>query len=241
MKARLIHYSTGAAGTEYEGKSLDEIIVGIARVSSSRETNELFKDPAKLLRHCLLNGHWSVFTTVNIGIEITTSRAIGRQILRHKSFEFQEFSQRYATAQGFEDFELRVQSKSNRQSSSEILENAEMQRFAQISVQNSLFAYENLLKHGASRETARNVLTEATTSVLFINGNIRSFITYLNARLHKTTELPHRLIAHEVAKMLIEICPIISEMLYNFENAENIHLLDRLILEKYKVYDKVVY
>lgn len=90
MKVRLIAKTIGYKDTEYENKSLDEITVGIARLSSSREINELFDEPDKLLRHCILNGHWSVFTTTNLVFEIETSRAVARQLLRHWSLKPQE-------------------------------------------------------------------------------------------------------------------------------------------------------
>ena len=83
MLVRLISKTTGAIGTEYEAKSIDEIIVGIARISSSRDINELFVEPEKLIRHCLLNGHYSIFEMANLTFEITTSRAMGRELLRH--------------------------------------------------------------------------------------------------------------------------------------------------------------
>lgn len=90
MNVRLISKTEGAKGTEYEGKSIDEIIVGIARLSSSRETNELFAEPYKLIRHCIQNGHWSIFSMANLTFEIETSRAIGRELLRHWSLSPQE-------------------------------------------------------------------------------------------------------------------------------------------------------
>ena len=103
MQVRLISKTTGAIGTEYESKSLDEITVGIARLSSSREINELFNEPYKLIRHCLLNGHWSIFATTNLVFEIITSRAMGRELLRHYSIRPQELSQRYAQITEFEE------------------------------------------------------------------------------------------------------------------------------------------
>ena len=84
MKVELVAYTAGQPGTEFEGKSIDEIIVGMARVSSSRETNDLFQEPEKLLRHCIQHGHWSVFATCNITFKVETSRAMGRELLRHQ-------------------------------------------------------------------------------------------------------------------------------------------------------------
>lgn len=90
MQVRLIAKTVGYANTEYEDKSLDQITTGIARLSSSRETNELFDEPDKLLRHCISNGHWSIFNTTNLVFEIETSRVVGRQLLRHWSLKPQE-------------------------------------------------------------------------------------------------------------------------------------------------------
>lgn len=241
MKVQLITHTTGAIGSDYEGKSLDEIVVGIARLSTSKEGNELFKDPAKLIRHCAIEQHWSVFTTVNLGFMIECSRSIGRQILRH-AFRPQEFSQRYSVVDSYEPFELMKQAKNNRQSSSEVIDpnDSIAPYIAEKSVKDSFNAYDRLIDKGASRETARNVLPECAMSRIYINGTLREFITYLNVRLHKHTEKKHREVAEEIKKVFIEQCPIISEAFFNFESHEDIHILERLVLEKFDVYQDVI-
>lgn len=241
MNVQLITHTQGAIGSDYEGKSLDEIVVGIARLSTSKEGNELFKDPAKLIRHCAIEQHWSVFTTVNLGFMIECSRAIGRQILRH-GFRPQEFSQRYSVVESFEPFELMKQAKSNRQSSSELIDpnDSIAPYIAEKSVKDSFNAYDRLIDKGASRETARNVLPECAMSRIYINGTLREFITYLNARLHKHTEKKHRDVAEEIKKVFIQKCPIISEAFFNFESHEDVHILERLVLEKFNVYQDVI-
>lgn len=254
MQVRLITKTEGYRGTEYEGKSLDEITVGIARLSSSREINELFKEPHKLLRHCISEGHWSVFTTTNLGIEIVTSRAVGRQLLRHWSLRPQELSQRYAEITSFEEVELRKQCKNNRQSSEEVLatvteedhENyfdeqknirlTEVTEECEALLEQARYTYERCLEWNVSRETARMFLPECATTKIIFNGTLREWVTTLNQRLHKTAQKETRLVCEAIRDCFITECPIISKCLYNFEDAYEIHLLDRLVLEKFGAY-----
>lgn len=247
MKVRLLTKTEGAKGTEYEDKSIDEIIVGIARLSSSREINELFDEPHKLLRHCINHNHWSVFGEANLGFEITTSRAIGRELLRHWSLAPQELSQRYKSISEFEPIELRMQSKDNRQSSTEVFNPSIQPVYGQIIASREIVAhldstqelYQKLLDAGVARECARMILPETTETVLIFNGKIRDWITTLNQRLHKTAQKECRLVAEAIRDIFIEECPVISKMLYNFEDAYDCHILERILLEKYGVYDAV--
>jgi thymidylate synthase (FAD) len=260
MFVRLIAKTTGYVDTEYENKSLDEITVGIARLSSSREINELFDEPEKLLRHCILNGHWSVFTTTNLVFEIETSRAVARQLLRHWTLKPQELSQRYAEILSFEEVELRKQSKNNRQSSEEVLAKvykdtntdyfefetyfdtstnvrlAEVTEEAKMLLEQIEYTYERCLEWNVSRETSRMLLPECATTKIIFNGTLREWITTLNVRLHKTAQKETRLVCEAIRDYLIKECPIISKSLFNFEDAYNIHLLDRLVLEKFNVF-----
>lgn len=241
MKVRLIAKTTGAIGTEYEGKSIDNIIVGIARVSSNRNTNDLFDEPHKLLRHCVLEQHWSILESASLTFEVYTSRAMSHEIIRHKSMSFQEFSLRYAEAIDIEPIELREQSKNNRQSSTELLENYSYTCHTQVndSIDNIKYLYDGLLKLNVARETARFVLPLATTTKINMTANVRSIITFLNARLHKTAQKEIRLVAEAIRDIFITECPIISQCFFNFDNAYNIHILERLVLEKYKLYDLI--
>ena len=247
MKVRLLTKTEGAKGTEYEGKTIDEIIVGIARCSSSREANELFSEPHKLLRHCLNHSHWSVFGEANLGFEITTSRAIGRELLRHWSLAPQELSQRYKSISEFEPIELRMQSADNRQSSTVVFDPSIQPVYGQINASREIIAhldstqelYQKLLDAGVARECARMILPETTETVLIFNGKIRDWITTLNQRLHKTAQKECRLVAEEIRDIFIEECPVISKMLYNFEDAYECHILERVLLEKYGVYEDV--
>lgn len=251
MKVRLIAKTTGYVDTEYENKSLDEITVGIARLSSSRETNELFDEPEKLLRHCILNGHWSVFTTTNLVFEIETSRAVARQLLRHWTLKPQELSQRYAEILSFEEVELRQQAKNNRQSSEEVINpditiddffnevTLDANTLVRNTLTNNVFIYDKLLESGCSRETSRMLLPECTTTKIIFNGTLREWITTLNVRLHKTAQKETRLVCEAIRDYFIKECPIISKSLFNFEDAYDIHVLDRLVLEKFNVFKLV--
>jgi flavin-dependent thymidylate synthase len=257
MQVRLITKTVGIEGTEYESKSLDQITVGIARLSSSREINELFTEPHKLLRHCISNGHWSVLNTTNLGVEIETSRAVGRQLLRHWSLKPQELSQRYAEITSFEEVELRKQCKNNRQSSEDVLatvsENEHKNHFneyenirltevteeAQMLLEQAKYTYERCLEWGVSRETSRMLLPETATTKIIFNGTLREWVTTLNQRLHKTAQKETRLVCEVIRDCFMIECPIISKCLYNFEDAYEIHILDRLVLEKFGVYDLV--
>lgn len=256
MKVRLLTKTTGVA--EYEGKSIDEIIVGIARLSSSREVNDLFDEPHKLLRHCLLGGHWSIFSMANLTFEVTTSRAIGREYLRHWSLSFQETSQRYKSITEFEPIEIREQCSNNRQSSSNIfnpitlsdesvdIESRSFDHFEMTAeediqgvVNHANGAYKRLQDAGVARECARMILPESTQTTLIMNGKVRDWITTLSQRKHKTAQKEARDIANAIGEIFIQECPIISEMLYDFEDAYDIHILDRLNLEKWGVYDQI--
>lgn len=241
MQVRLITKTTGVDGTEYEGKSIDDIIVGIARVSSSREVNELFDEGFKLIRHCVGEGHWSIMEQANLGFQVVTSRAMGREILRHQIHP-QEFSQRYAIATEFEPIELRMQAKSNRQSSSEVFnpvfEHSNGVEVAAIDLVNTNIGiteslYLDLLQKGVARETARMILPETTQTVMNLNAPIRSWISFLNQRLHKTAQKEIRIVAEAIRDVFIKECPQISEAMFNFDGAYDLHILERIIIEKH--------
>lgn len=240
---------------KFENQSIDNIIVGQARVSTSRELNELFDEPHKLLNHCILNQHWSIFDLANLGFYVETSRAMGREFLRHWSIHPTEFSQRYSSNVSMEGIELRVQSKNNRQSSTEAFNpTIEIKSFSgngdnHVNDANTIInthkkfttnLYNALLEKNTARETARFILPETTSTQMYFNGTIRSWITFLNARLHQTAQKEIRLIAEQIKDIFIQECPIISKSLFNFENAYNIHILERIVLEKYKVYQQVI-
>jgi thymidylate synthase (FAD) len=257
MKVELISKTQGLG--KFENQSICSLIVGQARVSTSRELNDLFNEPHKLLNHCILNQHWSIFELANLGFSIETSRAMGRELLRHgKMVGLTEFSQRYSSDISTEEIELRIQSKSNRQSSTDVFIGNEdstiklsdaaygagSHLFYNDAVEQTLNSinetYKGLLDLGIARETARFILPETTSTKIYMNFRIRELITFLNQRLHKTAQKEIRLIAEQIRDIFIQECPIISKALFDFDNAYNVHILERIVLEKYKVYQNVI-
>lgn len=150
-------------------------------------------------------------------------------------------SQRYAEITSFEDVELRKQCKNNRQSSEEIVYDTDtfVNAYIKDHLENTNELYKELIKQGISRETSRMILPECTTTKIIFNGTLREWITTLNQRLHKTAQKETRLVCEAIRDCFMIECPIISKCLYDFEDAYEIHLLDRLVLEKFGVYDLV--
>ena len=212
MKVELISYSQTP-----EGKNLQDIVAYCARVSNpsnqnNTETNE------KLIRYLMNHQHWSPLEMVSICLEIETTRDIARQILRHRSFSFQEFSQRYAVADlGFEYKEARIQDLKNRQNSIET-NNEELQK--EWEEKQSEFAkeaqtiYTWALENGIAKEQARAVLPEGiTVSRMYMNGTLRSWVHYIQLRSGNGTQKEHREVALACAKAIEPIFPMITEFL----------------------------
>lgn len=203
---------------------IEQNIVEIARVSSSRKDKS--EAPEGLINYLIKNKHYSPFEHGFITFEIETSKAIGIQLLRHRSNYFQEFSQRYQDVNQlddgegiFEPIELRQQASNNRQSSTEVFDPIidmvigevhasdmieEFLRFSQN-------VYNSLLKAGVAREVARMVLPMATKTRLYVTMNVRSVIHWLDLRDDSHAQKEVQLIAQEVKKIFIEQCPIISK------------------------------
>jgi len=201
--------------------NIENTIVEIARVSSSREDKTA--QPDKLLNYLIKNKHWSPFEHGFITFEIETSKAIGIQLLRHRSFTFQEFSQRYqdvskVSESMFEDVEIRRQATNNRQSSEEIF-NPRLEDFtmADIAIRNHLREskrlYGQLLRAGVAREQARMVLPMATKTKIFMTGPVRSWIHFLDLRDDGHAQKEIQLIAKDIKKIFIQELPIISKAL----------------------------
>jgi len=189
----------------------EELIAYCARVSSKNQDNPKIQ---KLLEYCIDHEHWSVFESAFITIEINTSRAISAQILRHRSFTFQEFSQRYAEVADFETYEPRRQDKKNRQNSIDDMEFIDKQWFAvaQDRVQNLCsFLYHEALDRGIAKEQARFLLPLSSKTKLYMTGNIRSWIHYCDLRCRIDTQKEHRDIALEIREILKKELPIISK------------------------------
>jgi thymidylate synthase (FAD) len=190
------------------------VIVYAARVSNP--SNQLnMATGEKLLTYCMKHGHWSVFETASMTVEIQTSRAIAAQILRHRSFTFQEFSQRYAEATEFEPVELRKQAETNRQSSSEVMSD----EYGDYSIRSYLSQvhgfYRELLDAGVARECARMVLPLCVQTTLYMTGSVRSWIHYFQQRLSEHTQKEHREIAQSIFEIFQQQFPIISNAINN--------------------------
>lgn len=192
----------------------ENIISYCARVSNP-SNQENYNTAPKLLAHCIKNNHWSIFEMANVALEIETGRDIAPQLLRHKSFSFQEFSLRYTTADlGYQQREARRQDTKNRQNSIDDLPEETKQLFREY--QHSLWdssnkMYEYFLSLNVAKECARAILPLNTTTRLYVNGNIRSWITYCLVRCEKSTQLEHREIANECWKILRAQLPIITK------------------------------
>jgi thymidylate synthase (FAD) len=184
----------------------ENLIAYMARVSNPE--NQDNKDTApKLLKYLIDNKHWSPFEMVNVCMEIETTRDIARQMLRHRSFSFQEFSQRYAIASESEFSQPRLQDWKNRQNSIEV-EDKELYRYwwnlQQVVLSTSLDAYHQALNNGIAKEVARKVLPEGIMlSKLYMNGTLRSWLHYLDVRCDKATQKEHRDVADK-CKVVIE-------------------------------------
>lgn len=208
----------------------EELITFCARVSNPSNQYNMETAP-KLLKYCIINGHWSIFEMADMTVEIETSRAIATQILRHKSFSFQEYSQRYSKVLKFEPVELRKQGETNRQSSEEVINPLILDSgfYAKDCVKHILktseIAYNNFLSMGVSKETARMILPLCTSTTLYMKGNIRSWLTYFNQRLNKHTQKEHRIVAEAIRDIFIKEFPIISEAFDNFKTAYEEHFI----------------
>ena len=189
----------------------------VARVSNPKnQDNDKF---AGLLKYCIKHGHWSVFEQAYMTIEINTTRGIAAQILRHRSFTYQEFSQRYADSNLLGDIELpelRRQDDKNRQNSIDDLDPEMVDKFNRQ--MNTLFSsafglYNQMLKAGVAKECARFVLPLATPTRIYMTGSCRSWIHYINLRSAHGTQKEHMDIANGCKKLFTEQFPAVSEAL----------------------------
>ena len=194
----------------------EENIVYIARVSSKREDKK--SKPEGLLNYLIKHKHWSPFEHSHLSVEIETSKAIGIQLIRHRSFTFQEFSQRYQNVsllgEMFEEIELRKQCKDNRQSSTEVHKGSDAA--VNVLLLEIKHMYESLLQDGVARETARMILPLCTKTKIHMTGSIRSWIHFLELRDDEHAQKEIRLIAKEIKHIFIEEFPTISKSL-NYE------------------------
>jgi thymidylate synthase (FAD) len=197
--------------------NMTNLVAYFARVSNpTNQSNELTSD--KLIRYLIDNKHWSPFEMINICIEIETTRDIARQILRHRSFSFQEFSQRYAKADlGFECREARMQDEKNRQNSIDISDSDlkdEWKTRQKEVIDRSIKAYTWALDHGIAKEQARSVLPEGMTmSRMYVNGTLRSWMHYIQIRSDPSTQKEHREVAVECANCIKPLFPLIENFI----------------------------
>ena len=217
MKVKLISYSQTCPENDLK-MNMTNLIAYFARVSNpTNQSNNLTSD--KLVQYLMDHKHWSPFEMVNICIEIETTRDIARQILRHRSFSFQEFSQRYAKADlGFECREARMQDEKNRQNSIDIsdsdLKDEWKTRQSEV-IDRSMKAYTWALDHGIAKEQARSVLPEGMTmSRMYVNGTLRSWMHYIEVRSDPSTQKEHREIAVECANCIKSLFPLIKNFTY---------------------------
>ena len=218
MNVKLVSYSKATDEFTTEGvDDLQELIAFCAKVSNpaaqiNNETSE------RLIKYLIKHQHWSPLEMVNACLEIKTTRDIAHQIVRHRSFSFQEFSQRYANPeeQGdmFEYSEARLQDTKNRQNSIETKDkelamwwDAQQKHVAEV----SKVIYDNAIEKGIAKEQARKVLPEGITkTTLYMNGTLRSWLHYIDLRGANGTQKEHMEIAHACAKVIAEIFPLME-------------------------------
>lgn len=195
---------------------IENTVAYCARVSNpSNQTNT--ETAPKLLKYLMKNKHWSPFEMANVCMEIETTRDIARQILRHRSFSFQEFSQRYAEATEFDIRECRMQDTKNRQNSL-VTEDQYLKHWwnaAQLRVQDEAeLMYKQALSKGIAKEQARALLPEGLTmSRMYMNGTLRSWLHYVEIRCDEATQKEHREVADQCKNILMELCPSLKEIL----------------------------
>ena len=220
MKVSLV--SSSQPSTELVSQGIvnaQELVAYCARVSNP--ANQINTDTSgKLIRYLIKHQHWSPLEMVSACLEIETTRDIARQILRHRSFSFQEFSQRYAVADlGFEFKEARLQDEKNRQNSIEVEDprlqlNWETQQDYVVAAAQKTYRW--ALEHGIAKEQARAVVPEGlTVSRLYMQGTLRSWLHYIELRSGPETQKEHRQVAQACAGALESIFPMVTEFLVN--------------------------
>lgn len=209
-------YQHDSDGFIHQGITPEQLIVQIARVSSSRQDKT--EEPEKLINYLIKNKHWSPFEQVDIAYEIVTTRAIGTQLLRHRSFTFQEFSQRYAKVNEAIMPEIRKQADKNRQSSEEVF-NPELHTFSSSSliediIKNSFKIYDGLIAAGVAKECARNILPMCTATKIYMKGSLRSWLHFLDVRLDSHAQKEIQELAQSIFADLKDVFPNVISAYY---------------------------
>ena len=222
MQVKLISYSKASEFETYEDGGLlnvQDLIAFCARVSNP--SNQMNKETSeKLIKYLIKHKHWSPLEMVSACLEINTTRDIAHQIVRHRSFSFQEFSQRYANPQDMQDAftyrEPRLQDTKNRQNSIEVQDTQlEMDwgRWQKKVIETSKQAYDWAIANGIAKEQARVVLPEGLTKTrLYMNGTLRSWVHYIELRGANGTQKEHMDIAHECAKVIAKVFPLVTNL-----------------------------
>ena len=220
MSVKLVSYSKPSDDFLEEGlEDAQDLIAFCARVSNP--TNQMNTETSsKLIKYLIKHKHWSPLEMVSACLEINTTRDIAHQIVRHRSFAFQEFSQRYANPQDMEDAftyrEARLQDPKNRQNSIEVEDDALQIAWGKKQkevIDRCREVYNWALSEGIAKEQARVVLPEGLTKTrLYMNGSLRSWVHYVELRVGHGTQKEHMDIAHACAKVIAEIFPIINEL-----------------------------
>ena len=197
----------------------EELITRMARVSAPKNQGNMETAP-KLLRYLITHQHWSPYQMANMCVEINTTRAISAQIIRHGSFSFQEFSQRYADINELGSAvipHLRRQDYSNRQNSIDDLTSEDVanfyRRISQL-FEDTEHLYREMVSHGIAKECARNILPMGTQTKIYMNGSIRSWIHYLQLRTSNGTQAEHKQIAEEIKRIFCAQFPLIGEAVF---------------------------
>ena len=216
-EVKLIAATQGAG--ELEGKSPQDVISYVARVSNPHN-QENFRTSGGLLKYCIKHAHWSIFETVSMTLEINTNRGIAAQVLRHRSFTFQEFSQRYADTKLLDQEipvpDLRRQDTKNRQNSiADLPPGVQEQYWTQIDqhFRDGMRLYNNLLDNGVAKECARFVLPIATPTRIYMTGSCRSWIHYINLRTANGTQKEHMEVAEQCREVFRTVFPDVAEAL----------------------------
>ena len=214
MQVKLVSTTHSTLQLKRQGiKTPEDLIVYCARVSNP--SNQFNNETApKLTAYLIKHKHWSPFEMVDMTVEIKTSRAIAAQILRHRSFSFQEFSQRYSEATDLEPIEWRLQGATNRQVGDKKFEledelNDAIDEFLGASIE----VYDHLIKNGIAKECARMVLPLCTETTMYMKGSIRSWVHYIDLRSKEDTQKEHREIALQCMDIFVNNFPNTSKAL----------------------------
>lgn len=211
MSVRLISITKPCIDATFNGESVaintpEDLIVWIARVSNPNNKGN-FDTSAKLIRYLIKHKHWSPFEMVSASVEIKCERYVAQQIIRHRSFTFQEFSLRYANATNVRPVELRRQATKNRQSSTDLVADEELDELVKSTIEDCQDCYQRLIGAGVARECARAVLPLSTETTIIMNGSLRSFYHYIELRTAPDTQKEHRDIALAIREILSPLFP----------------------------------